>query len=416
MKYRYFFLAICGSILTPSYGSETLGTLPDSATALGMSGGRYANLKDPSALHSTPANIADFTRTEAQLNYQLWYGDITFKQAQSGESISMRDPWKMLGSFHFVQPIIPGKLVFGLGVTAPFGLDSQWPKEGPLRYLIPYEATLVTFDINPVIAFKPVENLSIGVGLDIMYSRLELKQFFPWSFLAPGLPLADGVSHFEGDGWGLGAYAGITWTIAPRHRFSLIGRLPLEIDYEGAFHVSEMPAFLEGSGFTSRSDFKSNIRFPGSIAAGYGFDVTDRLTIGVDFLWAFNSSHDDVPLDIDNNQALLGRTGLLTDWQDAITIGTGLQYRINDAWTVRAGYMYSEASQKDANYTPSVPSNDRHLITFGVGYQGEHHSLNLGYSYSYFPTRTVVGALEPAFDGEYEMGWHVLAASYSYRF
>jgi long-chain fatty acid transport protein len=398
------------------HAAETLGTVPDSAAALGMSGGRYANLTDPSALHYTPANIADLTRPEAELNYALWYGDVRFTQAGTGDSVKMEDPWKMLGSFYSAYPIIPGKLVFGLGVTTPFGLDSHWPKKGPVKYLIPYEATLVTLDINPVLAFKPVENVAIGIGLDIMYSSLELKQLYPWSMAVPGLPLPDGTVHFEGDGWGLGAFAGITWKITPRQRISLIGRLPLEIEYNGDFNASDLPSFTKGTGVTSHSDFKSSIRFPASIAAGYGLDVTDRLTVGIDFLWADNSSHDDVPLDIGNNQSLLGVPGQQLNWKDAITIGTGLQYHLDDHWTLRAGYMYSTDSQRDSTYTPSVPSNERHLMSAGVGYRSARHSLDLAYSYSLFPDRTVTGDSQPAFNGKYEMGWHVVTTSYSFRF
>ena len=211
-----------------------------------MSGGRYANLTDPSALHYTPANIADLTRPEAELNYAIWYGDVRFTQAGTGDSVRMKDPWKMLGSFYSAYPIKPGKVVFGLGVTTPFGLDSQWPKEGPVKYLIPYEATLVTLDINPVLAFKPVESVAIGIGLDIMYSSLELRQLYPWSQAIPGLPLRDGEVHFEGDGWGVGAFMGITWKITPRQRISLIGRLPVEVEYRGDFHATELPSFTKG--------------------------------------------------------------------------------------------------------------------------------------------------------------------------
>lgn len=412
-------LCALGAITAGSNGShaaETLGTVPDSAAALGRSGGRYANLTDVSSLHYTPANLADLTRPEAELNYALWYGDIRFTQAGTGESVKMRDPWKMLGSFYSAYPIKPGKVVFGLGVTTPYGIDSQWPKEGPVKYLIPYEATLITLDINPVLAFKPVESVAIGVGLDIMYSSLELKQLYPWSQAIPGLALPDGTVHFDGDGWGLGAFAGITWKITPRQRLSIVGRLPVEVEYRGRFNATDLPEFTKGTGVTSSSDFKSNIRFPASIAAGYGLDVTDQLTLGVDFLWADNSSHDDVPLDIGNNQTLLGGPGQQLNWKDAITIGTGLQYRFDDHWAVRAGYMYSTDSQRDSTYTPSVPSNERHLMSFGVGYRGARHSLDLAYSYSLFPDRTVTGNTQPGFDGKYEMGWHVITTSYSIRF
>ena len=381
-----------------------------------MSGGRYANLTDASSLHYTPANLAEITRVEAELNYAIWYGDVRFTQAGTGQTVKMQDPWKMLGSFYSAYPIIPGKLVFGLGVTTPFGLDSKWPKEGPLKYLIPYEATLLTLDINPVLAFKPVESVAIGVGLDIMYSSLELKQLYPWSQAVPGLSLSDGATHFDGNGWGIGAFAGITWKITPHQRISVIGRLPVDVDYRGSFTITNLPSFTKGTGVTSRSDFKSNIRFPASIAAGYGIDVTDRLTLGFDFLWAENSTHDDVPLDIGNNQSLLGVSGQQLHWKDAVTVGTGLQYRLDEHWAVRAGYMYSTDSQRDSTYTPSVPSNERHLMSVGLGYKGPRHSLDLAYSYSLFPDRTVTSDLQPAFNGKYEMGWHVISTSYTYRF
>lgn len=412
IKSAFVALLTAGSV----QATETLSIVPDSATALGMSGGRYANFTDLSAAHYAPANLADLTRPEAQLNYSLWYGDVKFSQAGTGETVKMQDPWKMLGSFYAAWPIKPGRLVFGLGVTTPFGLDSRWPKEGVLKYAIPYEATLITVDINPVLAFKPVESVAIGIGLDIMYSSLELKQLYPWSQAVPGLALPDGTVHFDADGWGIGAFGGITWSITPRQRISIIGRLPVEIDYSGRFTATKLPAFAKESGVTKNSDFKSNIRFPGSIAAGYGIDVTNRLTLGADFLWAANSSHDDVPLDIGNNQSLLGTPGQSLNWQDSVSFGAGLQYRLNNRWAIRSGYLYSESSQRDENYTPSVPSNERHLLSAGLGYKSAHHSLSLAYSYSLFPDRTVAGNVQPAFDGKYEMGWHVVSVSYAFRF
>jgi long-chain fatty acid transport protein len=409
-------LAGIAAAASPVHATETLSTVPDSAVALGMSGGRHANLTDPSAIHYTPANIAGIERMQAEINFQAWNGDVEFKQAGSGETVKMQDPWKVLGSFYFATPIVPGEVAFGLGVTTPYGLDSQWPHHGPLRYLIPYEATLVTLDISPVIAFKPVRNVSVGVGLDIMYSSLRLRQFYPWSALTPGLPINDGIASYDAEGWGIGAFAGITWEITPHQRLTLIGRLPVEIDYEGDFRISKVPRFLEGSGLGERSEFKSNIKFPATVAAGYGIDLTDRLTAGVDFLWAQNSTHDGVPLDIGPNQALLGgSTGLTLNWQDSITVGAGVQYAL-DSWTLRAGYMYSENSIPDATYTPSVPSNDRHLFSAGIGYRTDRHSFNVGYSYSYFPERTVSGNVQPAFDGTYKIGWHVLSASYVLSF
>ena len=55
-------------------------------------------------------------------------------------------------------------------------------------------------------------------------------------------------------------------------------------------------------------------------------------------------------------------------------------------------------------------------MSVGLGYKGVRHSLDLGYSYSLFPDRTVSSNTQPAFNGKYEMGWHVVTTSYSFRF
>ena len=109
--------------------------------------------------------------------------------------------------------------------------------------------------------------------------------------------------NFEGTGWGLGAYFGVNYDINDRHHLALVGRLPVSVDYEGKFEVTNIPA--PGIALP-RSDFDSEIEHPGSIAVGYAFDATDKLTIGVDFEWIGNSSHDDIPLSIGANQPLLG--------------------------------------------------------------------------------------------------------------
>jgi long-chain fatty acid transport protein len=399
----------------PSQGAETLAVVPDSAQALSTVGGRYANLHDASAVRTSPANILYIDQTELLINASVWNGGSEF-QSSIGAGLDTEDPWKYLGSVYAVLPVQPGRLALGLGLSAPYGLDSSYPRRSDFKYLVPYEARLLTLDLTPAVAFKVSKSVNVGIGLDIMYSELTLKQVYPWSVAAGGLPFRDGEIEFDGDGWGIGGYAGITWEIAKHHRLSLVGRLPLKVEYEGDFDAHGFPAALGAAGFRKRSDFESDITFPGSIAAGYGVDVNDRLTLGFDFMWSANSSHDDVPLKIGSNQALLPSNAVPLDWKNAIDVGTGLSYKLDEQWTVRAGYLFSENSQKDVNYTPSVPSGDRHYMSVGLGWRGEHHGVDLAYAYVLVPDRHVTGAAQPAFNGDYENAWHVLTLSYTRRF
>lgn len=417
---------VVGLAAMTARASETLSVVPDSAQALGIVGGRYANLKDASALRVAPANILQIEKSELLINTAVWHGDIRF-DSNNGQSVKMNQPWVFPASMYFVQPVIEGRLAFGLGVSTPYGMASVYPQNmgtplvaGSLRYALPYSSNLLTVDITPAVAFKVTDNLSMALGLDIMYADLTMKQFYNWSAI-PGLGGSpEGDIQMHGTGWGLGAYAGVNWTIAKRHRFALVGRLPVKVSFRGDFKASNMPAAAQGApyNFSPSSTFNSDMTFPGSISAGYGFDVTDRFTIGFDFKWAQNSSHDDLPLLIGNNQGLLGPgvTSSPFGWRNSIDVGTGMTYRLNENWVVRGGYLWSENSQPASTYSPVVCTNDRSVFSLGVGWKGKTRGVDATYAYVYNPTRVIGSASQAIFNGNYNHQWQVFSVSFTQRF
>lgn len=399
-----------------SHAAETLSVVPDSAQALATVGGRFANLNDASATRVSPANIVEIERPELLLNLAAWNGDIRFDGATSS-SVKMSQSWVYPGSMYFVAPIIPKKVAFGFGVSTPFGMASTYPKDmdPSLKYVIPYEARLLAIDFTPAVSFKLAKNFNFAVGMDIIYSQLTLAQNYSWQNAGFG-PVPDGEIQMKGDGWGIGGYAGLNWEFAKGHRIAVVGRLPVKINYEGRYKSSNMPAVGQLLGFTDDSRFQSDMTFPGSIAVGYGVDITDRLTLGFDFQWSNNSSHDDIPLDIGNNQPLLGSNGAALSWKDSIDLGTGITYKINESWRVRGGYLFSENSQPELNYIPSACVNDRHVFGLGVGWRGATRSVDLAYAYVYNPIRTIGSNAVPALNGNYKHQWHVLSLSITQKF
>ncbi len=406
---------LLGSLGDTAHATGTLSLVPDSAGALGIAGGRIANLDDASAVRVSPANFADKTQSEVLLNAAIWHGDISFDSA-NGASLEMDKPWVNLGSVYAIVPVQPGRVALGFGISTPNGLAISYPKNSDprLRYSVAYDARLLQVDFTPAISFKATENLSFGVGLDVIYSDLQVKRVYPWGLLTSGAH--DGEIEFHGDGWGLGAYAGVNWSFTKHQRLALVGRLPVEVNYDGDFTASGLPSSLQAAGYTKRSDFESDITFPGSISLGYGIDVTDRLTVGFDFQWAANSSHDDIPLSVGGNQTLLTNDRVDLGWKNSIDLGTGISYALNEQWTIRGGYLFSENSVGEYNYIPSVPSNDRHVFSLGVGWKGKRNSIDLTYAFVYNPTREITGAAQPEFNGSYDHQWHVLSLSVTHRF
>ncbi len=61
----------------------------------------------------------------------------------------------------------------GLGVYALFGLGSEWPGDWVGRELA-VKSDIQTIFINPVVAYKPVDNFSVSVGFSYVTSSIEL--------------------------------------------------------------------------------------------------------------------------------------------------------------------------------------------------------------------------------------------------
>ena len=395
-----------------TFGAEGVRTLPDTAEAMGMAGGRLILLDDASVVRTNPATLTDIDESTLTVTFQPWHGKTDFTSA-TGVQDSMVNPWKLTGSLYYATPV-SDTLSAGLGISAPYGVTINWPRQGAFRYSGAYDAVLQTIAINPAMGLKINDKVSIGFGLDIYRSKLRLEQKFPWSLVTatPGLP--DGDMVFDGDGWGIGGYFGVNFDVGDRHHFAVTGRLPVSVDYEGQFDLNNIPAAGLAAPF---SPFTSEIEHPGSVAVGYAYDVNDRLSVGVDFEWTQNSTHDDVPLGIGINQPLLGGANSVPlAWDDNISIGIGAEYEVTENLTLRAGYLYSDSPMNQRTYNPAVPADDRHIISVGVGYTWGQNTIDLAYSLLTMDSTDIRGNVNPAFNGNYDYDWDILTISYTRRF
>jgi long-chain fatty acid transport protein len=395
--------------------TEQLSVLPESAAAMGMIGGRLANVVDPSQLRYSPTMILDLARPDLQVNAGVWRADVKFA-SPTGATVELEDPTKYLGSVYYVYPIKPGELAFGIGLSTPFGLSFDYPRDSFFKYVLPYNATLLTLDISPTLAWRMNNQFAVAAGIDIVYSSLTLNQDFPWVLVTgiPGTP--DGQFQFKGHGWGVTGFLGIRFDPTPKQRIVVTGHLPLSIDYDGEFRAGGLPPPLKALGYSDTSSFKSRIKYPGKVSVGYGIDVTDDLKLGVDFEWAQNSVHKDLPLDIGNNQPLLGTDRLILNWRDSYSVGVGAQWYAWPNTPLRAGYMYTSSSMPDETFTPAVASNARHIFSAGFGYKRDKSTFDFAYSYVRMEDRHVQSNQQPAFIGDYKFSWNIFTLSYRYSF
>jgi long-chain fatty acid transport protein len=397
---------------------------PPGTFDLGRAGGRIAQVDDSSAVQQNPANLVDLSAAQLQFTPSLVYISAEFT-SPTGQTATSTDPWKVLPNGYGSMPLLNGKMALGVGVTVPYGLGNDWDQNssafarptGVWRYTAPYASDLETINVNPAASIKIGDHLQFGAGLDVMWSELTLKQFYPW-FLFPGSTLAapDGNAEAKGSGIGVGGNAGLTWKITDRLRFAATYRSPITIHYSGDFTIDNITPTAAALGATPRSDFSTSIGFPTIVAAGFGVQVTDTLRLETDFEWVQFSRFNSLNLSVGNNAFLLPSTSIPQNWKDTFTAGIGGDWRFARNWVLRAGYQFYQSPVPDSTFSPTIPDADQNVITVGLGYSYNHHSFELAYGADFYATRQINTDLNPAFNGRYEITVHLFSLAYRYTF
>lgn len=394
-----------------AFAAEGVRLLPAAGDSVGVFGGGLTLVDSPSVTTLNPASLTKIHDTTTQVTYQAYHQKTDFN-SPFGFQDSTILPVKHAGSLYIATPV-NDTLTAGLGITSPFGISLNWPREGAFRYTGAYDAVLQTMAINPAFGLKINDDVSIGFGLDIFRSKVRLEQRFPWA-LVTGVPVPDGNLVFDGSGWGLGGYMGVNFDLGDKHHVAITGRLPVDVDYEGDFEVNNIPAPGMALPMTP---FTSEVEHPGSIGIGYGYDVCDSFRIGFDAQWIQNSAHDDLPLNIGLNQPLLGgATAIPLDWEDSYTFGTGFEYDLTECLVLRVGYQYADSPMHSGTFNPSVPADDRHTASIGIGYTWGCNTIDLAYSKLFMANTDVRGNVQPAFNGLYKHDWDILTLSFTRRF
>jgi long-chain fatty acid transport protein len=406
------FVFICAISLAIQWETRAEGfrNSPAGAFSLGRAGGRIAHIDDASAATHNPANLSLLSQPEVSIDPTFVYFGVKYDNG-AAKSYTI-DPWKILPNLHAAVPLQNTNFILGMGVTVPYGLSVIWEKNGPLRYTTPHFNELQTLNANPSLAMKIGERVSLGVGFDAMWSKLKMRQFYPWSLVLTNPALPDGEVEASGDGVGWGGNIGISVQISQSHRAALTFRSPIDVGYSGDYHLSGVPSGLSGI-FPPAGSFDSDIGFPTIVGVGYGINITPKFQIETDFEWLEFSRFDRLPLNLGN--PIPGVPPQFTqNWRNTFTAGIGGEWNFHPQWSLRSSYQFYRTPVPDATFSPSIPDSDQHALTLGMAYSSHHHVVEAAYSRVFYLDRNI--NVSSAFDGHYSMDVHLISMSYHYRF
>jgi long-chain fatty acid transport protein len=343
----------------------------------------------------------------------------------------------------------------GVGVNVPYGLATEYDDGWYGRYH-GLKSEIHTININPAIAWKMTDKVSVGFGLSYQYIDVDLTQNIdsfaacadivtqgggsPADCAVAGLNPAfgdatqDSTGKLEGDDSSFGWNIGFLFDITEKGRLGLAYRSAIKHDLEGNASYSLHPVLdaiasgasqppPAGSGFNilQPTTLNAAAELPETFSISYVYDVDPKWSFLADWTWTGWGSLDTIAVVLAGG--VPGNDPTL-DLQFANTnrYSLGVHYKPGNNWILRGGLALDEAPvRSDEQRTVRIPDNDRTWLSVGFGYMpSKSWSLDVGYSHLFVSdtginniTATSSGA---TLVGTYEASVDILSAGLNFNF
>lgn len=294
----------------------------------------------------------------------------------------------------------------GLGINGPFGLTTNWDSNFVGRFYAK-ESKIETYNINPSVAWKPVEWFSIGAGVNAMYLNGTFSQYTNYSGATAGLcqqlpaaarpnclgqiPLfnasgfGQGLTTAEGNSWAWGWNIGATFDVTPSTRIGLTYRSEIKHTVKGDITFNNVP-FLRPPlgpallGGLRNGPIEAEVKLPQSFSVALSQKLGDQWRFLADYTWTGWSSIQELAFNRTGPGAALPPTEL--KFKDSWRIGAGVEWQLNQAWLLRAGTAYDRTPVTDEYRTPRLPDASRWWLSVGGRYTwSPAWAFDFGYSY-----------------------------------
>lgn len=439
-------------------GAAFIGNEVPSARAAGQGYvGVAGQNNDPTAVFTNPGAMTSLPGTQATFGMH-WENIHGSYEDSSGKTTKEKVVNVAVPNFSMTQSMMEGKLAFGLSSQSPFGLETNWPGNSPLRY-VATNSRLGMVDIMPAIAYSPTPMFSFGIGADyanVFRAQLDRhinNDIVNYSLFTNGYGGAittgspDAVSSLRGSGANWGYHIGAVMEPTEQHAIGLVYHSKIDVRLNGSYSISGITgpvpqAIFGGSNFTTSA--YTDIVLPANVQLGYAFKPNDKWHLEVDAAWYHWSVSKDVnvrfPAATASQLSLMSNTSQGTnrmplDLRDAWSFNTGANYKINEKWQVRGGAWYEPWASPEARFSPAFSDLSRYGVSSGFGYSlTENLTLDAAYTAVFFHNRSInnsvgteasgipasgvplLGIPSPDVSGTYKNFANLLALNITYRF
>jgi len=397
--------------------------LPEAgAKAMGMGFAFVAQADDPSAIYFNPAGLTQLEGYNfmAGATYVSQPGSkfsgITPLTGGQHETERQKALTYLIPNMYFTSMNKENGIAWGVGVFVPYGLGQQyksWSDSIFRNQTVKIE--LMTFVLNPTIAYKVNEYFSIGAGINYMHGRANLGQT---PVLAPLGNLYNLELDGSDDAWGYNMGILIKPTQNLRIGVSYRSAFELKIKNGDVTIRNLNPYYNTGllGAAPSNMTGSATVNMPATFAIGVAYTI-DRLTLEANADWTLWSKYKKLPISFSNQVPTLTNQDLEKNWKDVCALRFGMQYQVTDPLALRAGVVYDPSPVPKETMGPELPDSYRMNYMIGAGYKVGSWTIDTAFMYIDKSNRTVNNMSgNTGFNGTWTGNAWLAGLDISYRF
>ena len=310
----------------------------------------------------------------------------------------------------------------GLGIGAPFGLKTEY-NTAWLGSAHSNSFDIKTFNINPSVAWRANDWISLGAGVSLQMMKADYKKATaagPATLPVFGSqPLYLYNTELKADDTSWNWNVGVLLTPAEKTKIGLSYRSTTSYTLSGDLTTSG-PNPVLASALSSNAD--ADIKLPDTFIFSVSQGIGDNWELLGDISWTGWSSipYVDIIAHIRALPTVRTAQTLDTKFNDAWRFALGANYKLNEQVKLRTGIAYDNTPVPDAQHRlASLPDNDRTWLSVGAQYKPTKDSaLDVGFAYLFvkdapIQNLTTTGGL---IKGTYSDSAWILGGQYSMGF
>ncbi|MFI3240471.1 MAG: outer membrane protein transport protein [Bacteroidales bacterium] len=373
-------------LVTLSANAEGYQVNSLSASQVGMAHVGTGMKLGAESMHFNPAGMAFM---EDKLDFSIGASAVvpsatcTYSGTEYSNNSTVSTPLYAYGAFS-----VNDKIKVGISLTTPYGSSIDWGSNWA-GAVLSQNVSLQAFSLQPTIAWKITDKLSIGAGAIISWGSVELEKGLVSASSMNMVLAAQGSEYSFGDttpasvqlsgsskvsvGYNVGAMYDITDKLTVGASFRSEMGLKVEAGDAKLIYAkdNDMAQLLLGTTLDAmdNSQFEAEMPMPYNLTLGTSYQLTSRLLLAFDAQLTGWSAYDVLNINFLGDELTAYNQSLEKNYSNSWAFRIGAEYALNKSIDLRAGFYYDQSPVNSEYYNPETPSMDKISPSFGFSYR-----------------------------------------------